>query len=154
MAQKHKKVFGNPRSDGYPAQEGDGTMSVFALFDQLAEERIREAQERGEFDDLAGKGKPLVFEDDSMVPEDLRMAYKVLKNSGHLPPEVDAERDIRSTADLLHHAEDEQERCRQMRKLNYLMSRLGASRSMSLKVQDDYYNEIVQRVSVPKKDSD
>ncbi|WP_420170527.1 DnaJ family domain-containing protein, partial [Paenibacillus larvae] len=38
-------------------------------------------------DNLPGQGKPLVLENWSSVPEDLRLAYKILKNSGHLPEE-------------------------------------------------------------------
>ena len=54
----------------------------------IAERRIQEAIERGEFDDLPGKGKPLhLGEDDRSVPEELRMAYRMLKNAGLLPPE-------------------------------------------------------------------
>ena len=43
----------------------------------IAEQRIREACERGDFDSLPGAGKPLELEDDSHIPEDLRMAYKL-----------------------------------------------------------------------------
>ena len=42
-----------------------------------------EAIERGEFDDFPGKGKPLhLGEDDRTVPEELRLAYRMLKNAG------------------------------------------------------------------------
>ena len=51
----------------------------------IAEQRIREACERGAFDSLPGAGKPLELEDDSHIPEDLRMAYKLLKNAGYVP---------------------------------------------------------------------
>ena len=53
---------------------------AFYHFSCLAEERIREAQKNGAFDNLPGKGKPLVLEDFSLVPADLRLAYYVLKN--------------------------------------------------------------------------
>lgn len=45
----------------------------------LAEQKIAEAMARGEFDHLPGNGRPLQIEDLSSVPEDLRMAYKLLK---------------------------------------------------------------------------
>jgi len=38
--------------------------------DLLAEQRTREAQERGEFDDLPGAGAPLALDDDALVPEE------------------------------------------------------------------------------------
>jgi Domain of unknown function (DUF1992) len=59
------------------------------MFDDLVERRIREAQQRGEFSGLPGEGKPLTLEDDRLVPEELRVAYRILKNAGFVPPEVD-----------------------------------------------------------------
>ena len=64
------------------------------LFQRLAEQRILEAQRKGEFDDLPGKGKPLELEDLSWVPDDLRIGYKVLKNARVLLPEVELLKDI------------------------------------------------------------
>ncbi|HXV49429.1 MAG TPA: DnaJ family domain-containing protein, partial [Candidatus Binatia bacterium] len=58
------------------------------LLERLAEQRILEAQRKGDFDNLPGKGKPLEIEDLSALPEDLRMAYHVLKNAHVLPPEA------------------------------------------------------------------
>jgi hypothetical protein len=60
-----------------------------ALF-SLAERRIEEAIARGELDDLPGAGRPLELDDDRLVPEELRLAYRILKNAGYVPPEVDA----------------------------------------------------------------
>ena len=50
-------------------------------FDAIAERRIREAQKRGEFDDLPGMGLPMALDDDTFVPEDLRVAYRLLAAS-------------------------------------------------------------------------
>ena len=58
------------------------------LFDLLAERKIEEAVSRGELHDLPGAGKPLPLDDDPLVPEDLRLAYRILKNAGFAPPEV------------------------------------------------------------------
>jgi hypothetical protein len=54
----------------------------------LVERKIEEAIARGEFDDLPGAGRPLELDDDPLVPEDLRVAYRILKNAGYVPPEV------------------------------------------------------------------
>jgi hypothetical protein len=78
------------------------------IFAKLAEKRIREAIERGEMDDLPGRGEPLNLEDDSPLPPELRLAYKVLKNSGYTPPELDMRREICQVEDLLVGAMDEQ----------------------------------------------
>ena len=57
-------------------------------FEKIAEQRIAEALERGELSGLNGEGEPLRLDDDSMVPEDLRMANRVLVNAGFLPAGV------------------------------------------------------------------
>ncbi len=59
------------------------------MLDFIAEQRIAEAIENGDFDDLPGSGKPLELDDDSLVPEELRLAYRVLKNAGFVPPEIE-----------------------------------------------------------------
>jgi len=59
--------------------------------EKLADERIREAMERGEFDGLPLAGKPLPPDANAFVPEDLRIAYKLLKDAGFLPPEMKRE---------------------------------------------------------------
>lgn len=68
---------------------------------RVVEERIIAAQKAGAFDSLSGKGKPLELEDLRQVPEDLRIAYHVLKNAGMLPPELELKKDVLSLRDLL-----------------------------------------------------
>lgn len=72
----------------------------------LAEQKIAEAMARGEFDDLPGKGKPLKVEDLSGVPEDLRMAYKLMKNAGYVPEEIQLQQEMVRLADLLAACEE------------------------------------------------
>lgn len=117
------------------------------LFAMLAEERIREAQDRGEFDNLPGQGRPLQLEDDSHVPEELRMAYKLLRNSGYLPPEIEERKEIDSLLDLLENCQDEQTRVRQMRRLEALVFHLGRQgRSLELEAHDEYYARVLARL--------
>jgi hypothetical protein len=59
-----------------------------ATTDDLIEEHIRRAHARGEFDNLPGAGKPLDLGEDAHLPAELRMAYRVLKNAGYLPEEL------------------------------------------------------------------
>jgi hypothetical protein len=91
------------------------------IFDRIAEERIQQAQEEGVFDDLPGKGKPLNLEDDSSVPEDLRLTYKVLKNSNCLPIEMEVRKEIFNVRQLLIAAVDEETRRELRRELNLLI---------------------------------
>jgi hypothetical protein len=119
------------------------------FIERLAEQRILEAQRKGEFDDLAGKGKPLELEDHSDVPEDLRMAYHVLKNANVLPPEAELMKDIRILEDLLKHVEDEGERKSLAKSLQWKMIRLDIlkRRSMNLASVRDYSRKIVAKLS-------
>ena len=64
------------------------------MLDFIAEQRIAEAIARGELDNLPGEGRPLELDDDSLVPEELRLAYRILKNAGFVPPEVETLNEI------------------------------------------------------------
>ena len=97
-------------------------------FELLAERRILEAMERGDFDRLPGAGKPLRLEDDSLVPGELRIAYKMLKNAGFLPPELELRREILTLRDLLRSIEDDDERRRKIREMNGKLLRLNLLR--------------------------
>jgi hypothetical protein len=63
-------------------------------FDRIVEALIREAQERGEFDNLPGKGKPIDLSSYFETPEDVRLAQSVLKNAGMTSPEVQLLKEI------------------------------------------------------------
>jgi hypothetical protein len=54
----------------------------------LVERRLEEAAANGELSNLPGEGQPLDLEDDAMVPPELRVAYRILKNAGFVPPEL------------------------------------------------------------------
>ena len=125
-------------------------------FTRIAERRIREAMEQGQFENLKGKGRPLNLEDDSFVPQDLRMAYKMLKNAGFFPPELQEEREIKQAIELLSTMEDERERYRQVMKLNIMITKANMMRSrpINLEVDQVYYRKIVERVKVRKRNSE
>ncbi|ENA0612287.1 DUF1992 domain-containing protein [Enterobacter bugandensis] len=71
------------------------------LLDQWVERHISDAQRKGEFENLPGSGKPLVLEDDWHIPPELRAGYRLLKNAGCLPPELEQRREAVELADLL-----------------------------------------------------
>ena len=112
--------------------------------DAIAERRIAEAQARGEFDDLPGGGAPLELEDDSLVPEDLRAAYRVLRNAGFLPPGLECSAEIREIEQLLQRVEDAGERSRLLSRIGYLVGR--ARNGRDLRVEDDYLGKIAARL--------
>lgn len=117
-------------------------------FNKIIEERIRMAQERGDFEDLPGAGEPIRFEDDSHVPEDLRMAYKVMKNADFVPPEIDLKKQIQSTQDLVAGMPDSGEKYRAMRKLNFLIVKLNAMRNVPIDLETPqvYTDKIIYRL--------
>ncbi len=108
-------------------------MDAIAL---LADQRIREAMERGEFDNLPGAGKPVVLDDDAMVPEDLRAAYRILRNAGCLPPELEARKEIVTLRALLAAAQDDGERRRLRREIDAKLLRLNILRKRPLSLED------------------
>jgi hypothetical protein len=126
--------------------------NIFAIFDKLADERIRQSMERGEFDDLPGKGKPLELEEDSHIPADLRLSYKILKNANCLPPELELRKEILTTGELLSGIQDTQEKYRQMQKLNYLILKLNMTRKGSLELEQNqlYYERVLDRIAPAK----
>jgi hypothetical protein len=125
---------------------------MFPGFEKIIESRIKKAQDEGAFENLPGSGLPLPLEDDRHIPEDLRMAYKVLKNADCLPPEVQLRKEIRATEDLLAGMTDTANRYRTIKKLNYLVLRLNAMRGShaSLDVPQRYYGELIERLETKK----
>ena len=119
-----------------------------SYFWRLAEERIKEAQRAGAFDNLPGKGKPLDLEDLSWVPEDLRIGYLVLKNAHVLPPEAQLLKDIHTIEDLLKHVEDEGERRALTKSIQFKLIRLDMlkRRSMPLRSVRDYSRKLVDKL--------
>jgi hypothetical protein len=115
--------------------------------DRIAEARIREAIERGEFDHLPGAGRPLQLDDDSMVPEELRAAYRLLKNSGYVPPEVEARREIRAVQQLLACVQDPQQKSAAHKRLQFLLARVGQQQGRDLRVEQAYYDRVCEKIS-------
>ena len=119
------------------------------IVDSFAEEQIQAAIHRGEFDELLGKGKPLVMEDDRAVPEELRVAYRTLKNADCLPPEMTLRREIHEVESLLHHVETDSEQ-QSIRRLALLKARLAIrGREVDLLVQDGaYLTKLIDQFSI------
>lgn len=120
-------------------------------FEKLVEQRIKQAQKKGEFDNLEGNNKPLKFTD-ANVPEELRLAHKILKNSGFAPPEVEIKKKINNTEDLLDNTKYEpDERRKLQKKLNYYLIKLDTIRSttganLSL-TTEMYRNQLLNKLS-------
>jgi hypothetical protein len=99
-------------------------------FERIVEAIIQEAMERGEFENLPGKGKPIDLTEYFETPEEVRVAYSVLKNAGMTAREVDLLKEIAELKQVLEALLDErrkQEITKQIRQkqieLNLLLER-------------------------------
>ena len=122
----------------------------------IAERRISEAIREGQLDVEGWRNKPLPMTNDYLVPEELRMAHKILKNAGYLPPEIETKKEIQQIEDLLATCEDERARVKQMKKLSYLMMKLSSMKGDTLNIesQEEYYRQVVERITVKKSSSE
>ena len=115
--------------------------------DAIAERHILEAQARGDFDDLPGAGAPLDLGDDALVPEDLRAAYRLLRNAGFVPPELEVSREIRELEQLLASIDDAGAQARVLARISFLLSRPGTGRPRrDLRIEQDYFEKLAGRL--------
>ncbi|MDY6881719.1 MAG: DnaJ family domain-containing protein [Desulfatiglans sp.] len=116
-------------------------------FQKIIEQKIKEASLKGEFDDLPGKGKPIKLEDESHLPDDLRLTYKILKNANCLPPELQLKKEIRHLEDMLENMPDERERYRQIKRINFKITQLNmmGKGSPLLEENELYYAKLVEK---------
>lgn len=107
------------------------------VLELLAEQKICEAVSRGEFDNLPGAGRPLELNDNPLVPEELRAAYRLLKNAGFVPPELEARNEITSLERLvLAEDVDASARAKAVKKLALLRTR----------VETGYYEKALKKL--------
>ena len=79
-------------------------------FDKIVEALIKEAQERGEFENLPGKGKPIDLTSYFETPEEVRLAQSVLKNAGMTSPEVQILKEIAELRQVQEAVTDEEKK--------------------------------------------
>jgi hypothetical protein len=123
------------------------TASLFG-FDlaAIAEERIQAAMRRGDFDNLPGAGQPLRLDDDPLVPPEVRIANRILKNAGLVPVELEQRREIASLEAGIPRIRDDAERARAIEKLALLKLRLGARRSLALARNEFYRQKVMAKL--------
>jgi hypothetical protein len=108
------------------------------MLDFLAERRIEEAIARGELDGLPGAGRPLALDGDPLMPEELRLAYRMLKNAGYVPPEVDRLREIVALEQLvLQGCAEAETHAKALKKLALLRT----------SIERAYYDKAIARLS-------
>ena len=117
------------------------------IFRTIAERKIKGAIEEGAFTNLPGEGKPLSFEDETWIPEELRVAYRILKNAGFVPPDLELRNEIIQMRDLINRIDDDKERLKKVRELNYKIMCLDMLRRRPLNLRDhpEYEVKIVDK---------
>ena len=92
---------------------------------RIAEKKIQAALERGELRSPELEGKPLRFDSLAFVPDDLRIGYKLLKDAGFIPPEMELRKEIVTLKELLETATDGEERLHIAQEVNRRVLRLN-----------------------------
>jgi hypothetical protein len=75
-------------------KDADGQRSIAPDWESVTERIIREAMERGEFDDLPAKGRPFVVEENPYAG-DMALAFHLLRNAGVAPPWIETDKEVR-----------------------------------------------------------
>jgi len=122
-------------------------------FYRIAERRIIEAIQNGDFDNLENMGKPIQFEDETWIPEDLRMAYKFLKNAGCIPPELEMRNEMVNLFSLMNTIDDDKERLKKIRELNFRLLKLNMNRKQPLTFEDfpEYEGKLMDKLTANNK---
>jgi DnaJ-like protein len=118
----------------------------------IAERKIAEAEAQGALKDLPGEGAPLDLDDDPLIPEDLRMAYRILKNAGLVAEEIAMLREIGQLEALVRDdgaTQRDRAPSEALRRLELLRLRLDAAspgRATAL-LGDRYRQKILERIA-------
>ena len=118
--------------------------------EEIVERRIAEALARGEFADLPGQGQPLDLDEDRLVPDELRVAYRLLKNAGYVPDEIRLLGELGTVEQLLREATRDDERAAASARLRLLLDRLDRSRSGSILGEARYFERLLARLGSAK----
>jgi len=118
----------------------------------IAERKIAEAEAQGALKDLPGEGKPLDLDDDPLIPDDLRMAYRILKNAGLVPEEIAMLREVGQLEALVRDgdaaARDEagQQAVWRLELLRMKLDHAAPGRSSAL-LGERYRQKIIERIA-------
>jgi hypothetical protein len=127
---------------------------MLSIIQTIAERKIQQAIAEGTVLDLSHwKDKPLPPDDMAHVPEDLRMAYRLLKNAGYVPEEVALQKEITCLEQMLTACTDEKEKIRQLKRISCLKTKLECRMGRSIELGEDgpYYNRVVVNYPRPNR---
>jgi hypothetical protein len=116
-------------------------------FDTLAEQRILEAIERGDFNDLPGSGQPIDLNTDTLVPPEVRVANRILKNAGLAPPEILERRDLAELEGAVGRSRPGAERLQLLGRLALLRTQLEARKYRRGTHASGYAAKVVEKLA-------
>lgn len=117
------------------------------FLERLAESKIRQARDAGDLDNLPGSGQRIPEETDMQgVAPSIRVAYRIMKNAGYIPGELQLRQEISEINSLLRACEDDNaSRAAHRKRLNLLLGRLDGIRSENLILQEAYFRRVSER---------
>lgn len=120
-------------------------------FERIAEQRILDAIARGELDHLPGAGAPLDLDDDFLVPPEMRLAFRVLKNAGYIPEEVSLRREISDLEAVMSDPDGDPAQRRALKRLALLKAKLAArrGRELAFQVEASYREKLLNALATP-----
>ena len=65
-------------------------------WESWVEKAIQDARDRGLFDNLEGEGRPINWDDDSLVDADWAMAFRLMREHGFAPDWIELQKEIRA----------------------------------------------------------
>ena len=104
------------------------------------DQAIAQAIKKGDFDNLPGKGKPIDLKSYFDVPEHLRIAYTMLKNSGFLPEEVRLKKEMESLKEKIQQCESKDEKDILNKKLVEVSQQYNFYMEYNMKFKKALYN--------------
>jgi len=120
------------------------------LLDALVEQRIATAEARGELRDLPGSGQPQNLDEDPLIPAETRLAHRILKNAGFVPPAVAHLKEahlLRQEWNAAQRVGDEAAQRRLQVRLLALEFALEAMRGQSLRVPPVYRQKVAEHLT-------
>jgi hypothetical protein len=117
------------------------------LLDALVEQRIAAAAARGEFDTLPEAHAALALDDDAQVPQEVRVANRILKSAGFTPPAVEQLRALCDLQDEVDAVSDPATRCRLQARMLALHMAHESLRGGPLVLPREYCRRIAERLS-------
>lgn len=95
---------------------------------------------------MPGAGRPLPPDEAKDVPSHLRAGYRLLKNAGYVPPEIQAQRDLREVEDLLARTLPESDQAKRLtRRARWIETRLAETPRGRALLRDHGYGERIRQ---------